>query len=113
MIKTTVADIVRSTVTTDDPLATLCEEVAQLSELLASFATLLSTSLNHGFELLSGCAACYCIVLSIDPFLSSCLVFCRSFFGSDNVLQQLLNACTHLLVSKDHTHTKLAEVFEQ
>ena len=113
MVKTTVTDIVRGTVTTNNPLAALSKEVAEFGQLLASVATLLGTSLNHRLELKSGSAACLSIVLTVNPFLSSGLVFGRSLSSGNNVLQQLLNACTHLLIGKDHTHTKLAEVLEE
>ena len=113
MVETAVTDVVRSTITTDDPLATLREIVAQICQLLASFAALLSTGLDHWFEFLSCCTAGVSIVLTCNPFLSCGLEFCWSFFVCNCFLEDSLDAVAHLLVGQNHTHTKLTEVFEE
>ena len=55
MVETTVTNIVRSTVTTDDPLAALNEIVVEFLKFLANGASCLNTFFDERTELSSSC----------------------------------------------------------
>ena len=57
VVETAVANVVGCAVTTDDPLRTLGEEVAQLAELCANGASFLLAGLDEGLEALSSSLA--------------------------------------------------------
>ena len=111
VVKTAVTDVIRCTVTTDDPLATLREEVAEFIELCATWATVFLTCLDEWEELVGCCATCCCIVLACFPFLCCCLELFRCAVAS--LSQEGGDASAHLLVGEQHTHTKFAEVLEE
>ena len=113
MVETAVTDVVRSTVTTDNPLAALYEIVVEGLKLLAYRTTLGSILGNQRLQL-SGCSLRgICIVLAGNPLAGSFLVFLRNLVALEHLTEQLLNALLHLLVTEHHTETELAEVLEQ
>ena len=113
MVKTTVTDVVRSTVTTDDPLAALYEIVVEGLQFL-TYRTTLGSALSNQRLQLSGCSLrSVGVILASNPLAGSCLVFLRSLVALEHLTQQLLYALLHLLVTEHHTETKLAEVLEQ
>ena len=70
MIETAVANIVRSTVATDNPLAALYKIVVESLQLLTYRATLLSTSGNQRLQLCSCFLRAISIVLGSNPLVS-------------------------------------------
>ena len=112
MIQTTVTNIVRSAVTTDDPLASLHEVLRQALQLTTDLATCSGTGLDHRNQLSGSSLACLSVLLTSDPLLSGSLELSGSL-RLQRSLQQRLDALVHLLVCQDHTQTELAEVLEQ
>ena len=113
VVETAVTDIVRSTVTTDDPLTALYEVVIQSLELLANGATSGSALGDALAELRSNLLRLLGIVLISNPLSSELFVLSAGLIAIDHLLQQLSYALLHLLVTKSHTQTELAEVLEQ
>ena len=113
VVQTAVTDVVRGTVATDNPLRTLNEIVVECFQFGASFATFGSTSLDEGFEFCTRFLRCVGVVFSVEPFVGSLLKLGRHLIVGHEVGKQHRNALAHLLVAQCHTHTKLAEVFEQ
>ena len=113
MVETAIADIVRSTVATDNPLRALNEIVVESLKLLAYLAASLCTSGNHRFEDFSETLCLICVVLLLNPFLSCSLVFCRCAFRSDYLLEEECYTLLHLLVTHYHTETKFTEILEE
>ena len=92
VVQTTVADIVRSTVATDNPLAALHQIVAQLLQLLADVTAGLHAFGNEGLQRLSCGLAALSVLLVVDPLLCSGLVAFGSLFTGDHFLQQRRDA---------------------
>ena len=112
MVQTTVTDIVRSTVTTDNPLALLHQVVLEFGDCCAVF-TFIFSSFHHRDNLFGSSLALICIVFTVNPFLECFLVFGRTSIAGDSILHGSFDACTKFLVGQSHTQTELAEVFEQ
>ncbi len=112
MVETAVTDIVRGTVTTDDPLRTLYEVVIQGLEFLANGAALGSALGDASTQLRSNLLRLVGILAVVNPLLSESLVLVAGI-AVDHLLEQLSHALLHLLVTKGHTETELAEVLEQ
>ena len=112
MVKTTITDIVRSTVTTDDPLAAFNKILLQFSDLLAVVAFILS-SFNHRNDLFGQFLSLFCIQHIVDPFSEQFFHFSRSAISSNSLVHHFHEASTHLFVSQFHTQTEFTEVFEQ
>ena len=113
MVETAVTDVVRSTVTTDNPLAALYEIVVEGLKLLAYRASLGCALGNQRLQLSSCCLGCISVVLGCNPLAGCLLVFLRSLVALNHLVEQLYNALLHLLVTEHHTETELAEVLEQ
>ena len=112
MVKTTITDVVRSTVTTDDPLAAFNKILLQFSDLLAVVAFILG-SFNHRNDLFSQFLSLFCIQHIVDPFSEYLFVLGRTAVRSDGFVHYFHQTGTHLFVSQFHTQTEFAEVFEQ
>ena len=84
----------------------------QSLELLANWAALSSALSDASTKLWSNLLSLLSILLILNPLLSKCLVLVASV-AVDHLLQQLSYALLHLLVTKSHTQTELAEVLEQ
>ena len=112
MVKTTVTDIIRSTVTTDDPLAAFNKILLQISDLLAVVAFIFS-SFYHRNDLFGQFLSLFCIQHIVDPFSKYFFVFSRAAIRSDSFVHYFHQTGTHLFVSQFHTQTKFTEVFEQ
>ena len=113
MIQTTVTDIVRSTVTTDNPLRTFYQEVRQFLDLSANRTTLLDALLNECHDLRSQFLRLLGVILVSDPSGGYFLGLSRSMLAHGDLLQQAFQTFTHLLVRQFHTQAELAEVLEQ
>ena len=74
MVETAVTDVVRGTVTTDDPLTALNEVVVERLELLANGAALGSALGDALAELRSNLLGLVGILLVGNPLLGKCLV---------------------------------------
>ena len=87
--------------------------MAEFVKLLANGATLGCALLDQGLEL-EGCGtAGFSIVLAGNPFLSGLLVCLAHLVALNHLVEEGLNACTHLLVGQYHTQTELAEILEE
>ena len=113
VVESTVTNVVGSTVTADNPLASFGEIVAEFKELLSEFVTLGSTSLEYGFHLVSHFTSDGGVVLVVNPTLSEFFHFCARAFAHEDFAKQRLDAGTHLLVCHHHAQTELTEVFEE
>ena len=113
VVQTTVADVVRSTVATDNPLAAFYQIVCQFGQFGASRATGSLACLDHRDEFSGSGLAGICVVLAFEPFLSGSLEVGRSLIGCNGTLEEFFDTCTHLLVGQCHTETEFAEVLEQ
>ena len=103
VVNTAVTDIVRSTVTTDDPLAAFHQILSQALQLFADRATCCDTLFDDCFDLRSQFFGLICIVHVFDPCFQYFLSFCRSIVGCQDFVEQLHDTCTHLFVSEFHT----------
>ena len=107
MIYAAVTDIVCPTVTTEDPLALLAEEVFLLNDFLSVSCVDISECSN---ESVCSSAVLSTILVCIEPLLafsSTLAAFCHdSFYLS-------LQSFTNCLLSEEHTITELSVVFEQ
>ena len=112
VVETSVTDIVRSTVTTDNPLAALDEVILELGNGLAEFTFILG-SFYHRNNLGSSSLALVGIILTVEPLLEGLFVFSRSAFSSNSSLHGFYQTAAELLVGKFHTQTEFAEVLEQ
>ena len=112
MVQTTVTDIVRSTVTTDNPLALLNQIVLEFCN-GSAVLTFIFSSFHHWNDLFGSGFALVCIVLTINPFLECFFVFCWTSITGDSILHSSFDTCTKFLVSQSHTQTEFAEIFEQ
>ena len=110
MVETSVADVVRSTVTTDDPLAALNEVILVSENLLASVTT---TSLTSSYNLRSESLGLSSILLILDPLLHQCLEFSRAASARLSLGHETSETLLHLLVGNSHTETEFAEVLEE
>ena len=111
MVEPTETDIIRSSVTTDNPLRFLDEIFAQRSDLLTNF-TLIGCSFYHRCDLSFQFDRTFGIFLIGDPFGKQSL----HFFGTtafDSLIHQLNDTFTHFVNSKIHTETEFTEIFEQ
>src|SRR5574344_425588 len=113
MVETTVTDIVRSTVATDNPLTSLNEIVVECLQFSTCSTSFGSTCLNHRFQLFCSNLRCVCVIFACKPFLSSSFEFSRSIFFCYSLVEKERYTFFHLLVTKCHTHTEFAEVLEQ
>ena len=112
MVKTTITDIVRSTVTTNDPLAAFYKILLQFSDLFA-VVTFILVSFNNRNDLSSQFLSLVRIQHIVDPFSEQFFHFSRSAISSNSLVHHFHEASTHLFVSQFHTQTEFTEVFEQ
>ena len=112
MVKTTVTDIVRSTVTTDNPLAAFNKILLQFCDLFAVI-TFIFVSFDNRDNLSCQFFRLVSIQHIVDPFSEQFFHVSRSAVGSNSFVHNLHDTCTHLFVSQFHTQTEFAEVFEQ
>ena len=112
VVETAVADVVRSTVTTDDPLAAFNQVLRQTGDGLAAIAFVLG-SFYHRNDLFSQFLSLVCIVHVFNPSLEYFLVFSRSTFRCNSFFHSLHDTCAHLFVGELHTQTEFAEVLKQ
>ena len=112
MVETTVTDVVRGTVATDNPLAAFYQVLRQTGDSLAAVA-LVFGSFYHRNNLFSQFLALVCIVHVFNPSLEYFFVFSRSSFCCDGIFHSLHDTSAHLFVGKLHTQTEFAEVLEQ
>ena len=110
MVESAVSDVIRCTVTADDPLAACRDECLVLDETLAYVA---SATLAERNELVGNLTCNLCILLVLEPLseeslhLVSAASACETFFHE----ACYCSACsvrTYL-----HTETELAEVLEE
>ena len=113
MVEPAIANIVRSAVSTDNPLASLDEVVIEGLEFLAKFTTSFCAGLDERFELGSRSFGRIGIILSCNLLFGSCFEVGWCVVLCDGLIEQHNNALLHLLVAKHHTHTEFAEVFKQ
>ena len=113
MIKTTVADVVRSTIATDNPLTALNEVMVESLQLLSALATCGSVTLDKRLQHRGRSLRAFSVILVINPLLCSLLEVIGRMLVLHLLLEQESDALLHLLVGKRHTKTELAEVLKQ
>ena len=74
MVNTAESDIVSPSVTTEDPLGLLSQEVFVLQDILCLVA---SACFQSCYQLVSSSAVCSAYAVGIQPFLTCCLYICR------------------------------------
>src|SRR5574344_1747694 len=113
VVETSVTNIIRCAVTTNNPLASLHEIVREFGKLLADRATSVAASLNSRSEFRCCCLRSVCIFLASNPFFCCFLKLCRSVFLCKEFVEHCHNTASHLLVGYSHTQTIVAEVLEE
>ena len=113
VVQSAVANVVGSAVTTDDPLRTLGEIVAEFVELCANRATFGLTGLDERFETGGGRLALGRFVLAVEPLLCGFLEFCAHMLIVEATREDFGDAGAHFLVGQGHTESVFAEVFEK
>jgi hypothetical protein len=87
--------------------------MTEFFELLTRCAALGSTFFDERLKLECGGAAGFGIVLTFNPGLRGLLILCGSFLAGHYFAEQRLDAGTHFLVGKNHTHTKFTEILKE
>ena len=113
VVETAVADVVGGTVTTDNPLAALHEEVAQLLDLLGQFVAFFSSGVDERHHLVGHLAGDVGVFLVVYPALGELFHFGTRAVAHSDFLQQVGQTGFHLLVGHHHTQTKFAEVLKE
>ena len=109
MVNAAESDIVSPSVTTEDPLGFLSEEVFLCKDL---FALVTSASFQSSYQLIS-CSTVGCSnSISIKPFLSCSFYICVLTVSND-ILNFLFQSATDSVLSEQHTVTKLSCILEQ
>ena len=110
MVETTITDIVRSAITTDNPLATFNQMIFLYKNLLASIAT---ASLAESYDLRSNLLGNLSIFHIVEPLLEECLKFIRALLALETFVHEASQTLLHLLIGNSHTQAIFAEVLEE
>ena len=110
MVKSAVSDIVRCTVTTDDPLAACRDECLVLYKALAYVA---SATLAKRNELVCNLACNLSVVLVLKPLSEESLHLVCAACALKTLLHELGNCHACSVRTELHTETELTEVLEE
>ena len=112
MVETSESDIIRCTITADDPLRFLNEEFPEIGNTLANFAFIgiglyNRTYLGGQFDSFFG------IFTIFDPFFEESFGFFGTSIAFDRLIHKNFDTVAHFFSGESHTQTKFAEVFEE
>ena len=110
MVETTITDIIRGTITTDNPLRTFYEVVTEFSNLLAYIAI---TLFNFRENSICQSTRLFGIIFFLDPLFKELFQLIGAARARLSFSHQFHEAGTHFFISDSHTEAKFAEIFEE
>src|SRR5699024_10317968 len=110
MVNAAESDIVSPSVTTEDPLGFLRQEVFVLHDVLAGLAV---ASLKSSYQFVGGVSVGHAAVEGIQVRLACFFYFCGSLIRSGYSLYFFFQSRTDGFLSKQHTVTKLCVILKQ
>ena len=110
MVETTITDIIRGTITTDNPLRTFYEVVTEFCNLLAYIAI---TLFNFREDSISQSTRLFGIIFFLDPLFKELFQLIGAARARLSFSHQFHEAGTHFFISDSHTEAKFAEIFEE